>query len=403
MGTKGGAVMCGATAIIDRLCGVEGDRRPGSPGNRQAVAYVAARFADAGWAVDVPDFPCLDWTGGTGRVVVRDAVVPIVPSPYGLGVRTAGPVRVVRTVDDLRRPDLTGSVLVATGELTTAPLTPKRYPFYQSDHDAEVIEAIESARPQVVLAITGTHPDLCGAVDPFPWIEDGDFPIPAASVRAAEAGLLLTHEGDIASVEVEAERRPSVAQNVVARRGPHGARLTIAAHIDTKPGTPGAVDNAASVAALVLAAERLGDRPLPIGVELLAVNGEDHFAAPGERAWLEDNEGALDQIELFVNADGAGYRRGRTAYSFYNVDDERRKSMRRVLDEFEHLVEGPAWFQSDHAIFAGLGRPALAFTTELVSEMLVELFHAPTDTPDQVAPERVSELATALERLVMTW
>ena len=180
--------------------------------------------------------------------------------------------------------------------------------------------------------------------------------------------------------------------------------MTVCAHIDTKPGTPGAVDNATGVAALALLAERLSEhQELPVGVELLAVNGEDHFAGPGEVAWLADNEGKLDSIELFINIDGAGYRRGRTAFSLYNVDDQRSASIRRKLDDVADLVEGPPWYQSDHAIFAMQGRPALAFTTEFLEEMLDELFHADTDTADQVAPERIESLATALEYLITSW
>ncbi len=176
------------------------------------------------------------------------------------------------------------------------------------------------------------------------------------------------------------------------------------AHIDAKPGTPGAVDNAAGVVALISVAERLARRDeLPVGVELLAVNGEDHFAAPGERAWLAANEGRLDAIELFINIDGAGYRRGRTSFSFYNLDTDRADRSRQIFDGFDDLIEGPPWYQSDHAIFAMQGRPALALTTEYGEEMLGELFHAPTDTPDQVATERILGVAEALEALIVAW
>ncbi len=180
--------------------------------------------------------------------------------------------------------------------------------------------------------------------------------------------------------------------------------MTVCAHIDTKPGTPGAVDNAAGVATLVLLADRL--RPfdeLPIGVELLAVNGEDHFAAAGEVAWLTANRDQLDAIELFINIDGAGYHRGRSAYSFYNVDDRRSTIAKGLFGSIDDLVEGPPWYQSDHAILAMQGRPALAFTTELFDEMLVELFHAATDTIDQVSADRITSLATALQRLITGW
>jgi aminopeptidase YwaD len=391
-------------SVVDRLCSVVPDRRPGSAGNDEAVSFVAQVLEDAGWDVSLPEFDCLDWVGGGAFIEVGDATVRAVPSPYGLGVDAVGPLRVVTTSDDLARPDLAGAVVVVAGELVSEPMTPKSYPFYGSDEHAAIISAIEDARPVAVIAVTGKHPELCGALDPFPWIEDGNFDIPAAALRPIDAGRLLESDGQLAHVVIEASRIPSTARNIVARRGSQDRRVTVCAHIDTKPGTPGAVDNATGVAALVLLAERLHEHEeLPIGVELLGVNGEDHFAGPGEVAWLVANSGQLDAIELFVNIDGAGYRRGRTAFSFYNVDDQRTTAARGLLEGFDDLIEGPPWYQSDHAIFALQGKPALAFTTELIDEMLAELFHADTDTVDQVAPERITNLAAALEHLITNW
>lgn len=393
-----------AAAIVEALCSVTVDRRPGSAGNDEAVDYVGRAMADAGWSVTTPEFDCLDWVGGDGSIRVAGQQIPITPSPYGLGVDATGPIRVLGSVEDLRTADLGGSVAVVNGDLVAEPMTPKAFPFYGSDEHTEIIHLLEARRPAVVVAVTGKHPELCGALDPFPWIEDGDFEIPAASIRPADADVLLASEGRSAAVEIDARRIPSRARNVVARRGPAGPRLTVCAHIDTKPGTPGAVDNATGVAALMLLADALGrHEELPIGVELLAVNGEDHFAGPGEVAWLAANEGRLDDIELFINIDGAGYRRGATAYSFYNVDDAIAAGARGVFRDRPDLVEGPPWFQSDHAIFAMQGRPALAFTTEFVQEMLAELFHSEHDTIDQVDPDLIVSLAGALCDLVVGW
>ena len=390
--------------IVEQLCRVVPDRRPGSSGNGDAVDYVARRFREAGWDVSLSEFACLDWVGGEGEVTIGAESVRLVPSPYGLGVDAAGPVRIATRKQDLSSGDIGDSVLVVAGDLVSEPLTPKAYPFYGSDEHTAIIEALEVAQPIAIVSVTGKHPALCGALDPFPWIEDGDFEIPAAAVRPSDAGVLLESEGKRAGISIEARRIPSNARNVVARRGPSDRRLVVCAHIDTKPGTPGAVDNAAGVAALVTLADQLGhDRELSVGVELLAVNGEDHFAAPGEVAWLEANEGRLDTIELFINIDGAGYREGATAFSFYNVDPQRADTTREAFTRFDDLVEGPQWFQSDHAIFAMGGRPALAFTTELVKEMLAELFHADTDTPDHIEPARIVNIATAMETLITDW
>ncbi len=401
---EGVALVARVLSVVDRLCSVVPDRRPGGVGNDESVGFVAQLLEEAGWDVSLPEFDCLDWVGGDSLVRVGDATTQVVPSPYGTGIDAVGPIRVVTRSDDLDRPDLRGAVVVVSGELVLEPMTPKSYPFYGSEEHTEIISALEDARPVAVVAVTGKHPELCGALDPFPWIEDGDFNIPVAAVRPTDVGCLLESEGEMAHVMIEATRIPSTARNIVARRGPQDRRVTVCAHIDTKPGTPGAVDNATGVAALVALADRLHKHEeLPVGVELLAVNGEDHFAGPGEVAWLAANSGQLDAIELFINIDGAGYRRGRTAFSLYNADDQRSANAKRVFDGFDDLVEGPPWYQSDHAIFAMQGKPALAFTTEFIDEMLVELFHADTDTVDQGAPERITNLAAAIELLITNW
>lgn len=403
--STGSAVMSNhILKLVEQLCAVDPDRRPGSQGNEDAVELVAGRLRKAGWDVSLPEFEVLNWVGGDATLSVGSDSVPIVPSPYGMPVDATGPVRVVDSSEDLSGTDLNGAILVVTGGLVSEPLTPKGFPFYRSEEHTRIIERLEAARPAAIIAVTGKYPELCGALDPFPWIEDGDFEIAAAAVRPVDAVHLTSSETTTGRVSIQAHRIPSTARNIVAQRGPSDPRLVVCAHIDSKPGTPGAVDNAAGVAALVVLAERLAQHDeLPLGIELLAVNGEDHFAAPGEVAWLAANEGLLDAIELFINIDGAGYRRGRTAFSFYNVEAERVDGIKGAFASFDDLVEGPPWYQSDHAIFAMQGRSSLALTTEFMEEMLSELFHAETDAPDQVAPARIASIAAALEAVILTW
>ena len=395
-----------ASEIITRLCSAIPDRRPGGPGNAQATEYVADLLSGLGWPVEQREFTCVDWRTDGGALAVGGSSIDVTPSPYGCGVSAAGPLRILRSRDDVQRPDLGGAVVVLDGDLAAEPLTPKAYPFYGSDDHSALIGELESAAPAAVLAITGRYPALCGALDPFPLIEDGDFAIPTGNVRPEDSALILGNDGESCEVEIRSERWIATARNIVASRGPRSSRLTVAAHIDTKPGTPGAVDNAAGVAAVALLAGLLSPTRHPsldVGLELLVVNGEDHYAAPGEVAWLSDNEHTLDDVALFINIDGAGYRVGRTAYSTYNVPAAVQSRIEAAFEGRDDLIQGPDWYQSDHAIFALQGRPALAFTTEHVDEMLESLFHAPTDTPDKVDAALVVGIAGALEELVPRW
>ena len=404
--TATGGLVDRARQHLDALCSVLPDRRPGSAGNREAVDYVAAALVASGWNLGFQEFDCLDWETEGGTLKIGDTVLEPTPSPYGRGVTASGPIRVLRHLEDLGRKDLVGSIAVVTGELASEPLTPKAFPFYGSEVHSHIVSELEAADPAAIIAITGIYPELCGALDPFPLIEDGDFDIPTANLRPEDAVLLLEGEGRSASVEIRSIRKHSRARNVIGMRGPQSPRVTVIAHVDTKPGTPGAVDNAAGVVVLLLLAELLdaARHPnLPIGVELLAVNGEDHYAAPGELAWLEVNGEALDEILLVVNIDGAGYVRGKSAFSTYNVEGDVAGHVDRVFGARDDFLRGPEWFQSDHAIFAMRGRPAVAITTEYVQEMLATLFHSADDTPDQVDVDLVVGIARAIEELIATW
>ena len=60
----------------------------------------------------------------------------------------------------------------------------------------------------------------------------------------------------------------------------------ICAHIDSKMGTPGALDNASGTTVLLLLAELLADYRGSLGVDIAAINGEDYYSVTGEIVYL---------------------------------------------------------------------------------------------------------------------
>ena len=151
------ALLASADTHLRALCAVVPDRRPGSAGNRAATDYVADAMSEAGWSVELQEFSCLDWYTEGGFMRIGDADVEVTPSPYGLGVTTSGPVRVLSHIGDLERNDLTGAVVVLTGALAVEPLTPKGYPFYGSEDHERIVACLPTSfsfvcaprRPQV--------------------------------------------------------------------------------------------------------------------------------------------------------------------------------------------------------------------------------------------------------------
>ena len=148
-------------------------------------------------------------------------------------------------------------------------------------------------------------------------------------------------------------------------------------------------------------AELLQNYSGPVPVELVPFNGEDNYSVAGQKLYLARNEGRLGDIRLNVNLDGLGWRGSPTAYSFYECPDLLTVEIRKVFNGYPELVEGPAWPQGDHMIFAMSGVPAVAITTEKFSELEHDIAHTEKDMPDLVDPAKLVATAQALHDLVV--
>lgn len=390
--------MLDLAGLLDHLCAVTPDRRPGSPGNHAAVDLVAAQLDDVGWKVQTPRFPVSCWEGEPGWLRLADRAWPVAPSPYSLGWQGGAAVHPASTEADLAA-DHGGAIVLLHGEVASAPLTPKGYPFYGSERDARIVAQLEACGATAVLAITGRAPEIAGSVEPFALIEDGAFLVPTGNLGAAHGTELLAALAEsppdtAADLLLLSRRWNASARNILASRGRQDGRVTVVAHIDSKPGTPGAVDNASGVVVLARVAELLTDAPPDIGVELLFVNGEDHYAAPGEQHYLATTD--LTKIRLAINVDGAGYRGGPTAFSSYGPVDE--------LDlaplAAEGLVPGPPWPQSDHMVFAMSGVPAIALTSWDLTTLMQHVTHSAHDTPELVDVDLLEAAAQGIARVI---
>lgn len=389
-----------ASAYLARLCLLEG-RPPGSGLNRIATADLAREFSARGLRVACPEFDCLTWTGGAATLSAGGTSFDVHPSPFGLGCAVRGPLVVVTTVDELAAADLSGAVVLLRADIAREQLMPTNFPFYNPDEHRRVIALLNEDRPLAVVSAPAPSPTSVGAVYPYPLIEDGDFNIPVAHMTAKEGARLAAFAGQMVDLEIVSRRRMSRGTNVVARAGPPDARrVVVCAHIDSRAGTPGALDNGTGVAVLLLLAELLRGYTGGLGVELLAVNGEDYYAASGELLYLEQNRGAMNSIALAVNLDAAGYVDGRTAWSLYGVPDALADTVRRSLASWPGLVEGEPWYQSDHMVFAQNGVPAMAITSERFLEVQARFAHSPEDLPALVDITRLVETARALHALI---
>ncbi len=390
-----------ARQYLRTLCAGISSRRVGSKGNRAATDYVAHSFTALRWQVECPSFACIDWNQQGAVLAVEGIRFHALPSPYTLGCEVRAPLVGASTIQELEGAEITGRIVLLRGEIAKEQLMPKNFVFYNPDHHKRIIGLLESKRPQAIIAATTRDPGMAGAESPFALIEDGDFDIPSVYVTDDEGKRLAAHCGQTVSLAIRAERAPATGCNVIARRGgDHTRRIVLFAHIDAKNGTPGAIDNATGIATLLLVAELLADYAGRFGIEIVALNGEDYYAAPGEMQYLKLNEGKFAEIVLGINLDGAGYREGHTAYSLYDCPSDVAGVIRSTFGAHKGLIEGEPWYQSDHGLFLMNARPALALTSDRFTELWTEIAHTPKDTVEIVDPGKLVEAAAALSELL---
>jgi aminopeptidase YwaD len=390
-----------AEKYLKHLCLDIPTRRVGTQGNRDANEFLAEKFASCGFEVERQPFECIDWTQGIASLSVGGDQFEVQVGPFTVGCQARAPLIVVSTVKELESVDVQNKILLLRGEITREQLMPKNFPFYNPEEHKHILSLMEMKEPAAILTATGRNPETAGAVYPFPMIEDGDFDIPSAFMTEEEGAQLASHADEEAALVIEAKRHPSNGFNLVARKGRSNRRVIISAHIDAKDNTPGALDNAASVVVLLLLAELLKDYEGKLGIELVPFNGEDHYSAAGEKAYLKANEDSLNQVLFNINLDALGSHQGKTVYSFYEFPEGLKGKIEKVFTAQEGFIEGQPWFQSDHMVFVMNGIPALAITSENFVEILTELAHTSEDNIEKVDCNKVIATSLALHELLM--
>jgi aminopeptidase YwaD len=386
---------------LKTLCAVKPNRRTGSPGNREAVRFFAREIRRWGYRIDTMPFPCLDHRAGKARLACGGRSFKVMTSPYSLGGDVAEELIAVSTIGELEKRGCRGAILLMRGALCAEQLMPKNFVFYNPDRHKRIYALLEEKRPAAIVAATGRNPDLVGALYPYPLIEDGDFDIPSAYCTAAEGRRIAALAGRAFRLRIDARRIPAKAWNVVARKNPRAAhKIVLCAHIDAKEDTPGASDNAAGTVVLLLVAEMLRGYTGGMGVEIVALNGEDNYSAGGQMDYLRRYGEELDRIVVAVNIDDVGYVKGRSAYSLYGCPAPIARVAERVFGAYRGIIRGEQWHQGDHMIFVQKGRPAIAFTAERMRELMRKVTHTPADTPRIVDSRKLVEVAEALKALV---
>ncbi len=392
-----------AESYLQILCLDLPDRRVGSDGNQAATRFFADVLNSFAFRTESQEFNCLDWEQGAVRLTSAGGDFDVFTSPYSLGCQLKAPLVMAGKLEELAESQAAGQILLLHGELAREQLMPKNFTFYNPESHQQIIALLETKDPGAIVAATGRNPELAGGMYPFPLIEDGDFDIPSVYMTEEEGKRLAKLAGQEVALEIEATRIPSKGYNVIGRKGLEDGheRLVVCAHIDAKDDTPGALDNAAGVIVLLLLAELMQDYSGRLNLELVALNGEDHYSAQGQKDYLKHAMDSFGEVVLAVNIDAAGYIKGQTEYSLYECPELVARLAHQAFAAGNGFAEGAPWYQSDHSIFIQNGVPAMAITSAHFMKLSTEITHTQKDRPELVDTGKLVNSALALQALIL--
>lgn len=354
------------------LCDVIGARPTGSDANKAAVRYAADAFKKLGFDVTLQEFPCMDWKNEGAQLTVDGVEVEVAAAEYSTPCNVTGKLVCVSTIQELQATDFQNKICVMYGELCKEPLMAKSMIFWNPEEHKAIIRELEAKQPLAIITVSFL-PDV-----PVPIIQDGDFNIPCAALRGDLLDVLLNSKED-ASLQIITERQPTTAANVIATYGKGPGKVSFSAHIDTKPTTPGALDNGSGVAVLLALASKIVNTEYPYQIEFALFNGEDYYSNPGEILFMQSYLKTPDDYVCAFNVDGVGMKDSSTSYSFYECPDDLQKRIDTFAATCQDIEKIEPWPMGDHMIFAGSGVPAVAITATHIFSLMEAVMHTPKD------------------------
>jgi aminopeptidase YwaD len=385
------------------LCRETGERCVGSRGNILATNFFEKELAGIGWDTRKTEFDAIDWEENGAILRSDNSFFDVKVSPYSLPFSGEGILASATTTSELESLNMKDKILLLSGDIAREQLMPKNFVFYNPEEHQKIIALLEKGEPKAIICATGRNAALAGGVYPFPLIEDGDFDIPSVYMTEEEGKKLIQLACKNIFLESGSKRIPGKGYNVIATRGSSSARrIVVTAHIDAKKGTPGAIDNATGIVVLILLAEHLSDYNGENLIELVALNGEDYYAVPGQMNYIMSNQGKFNEMLLNINIDGAGYKEGPSALSLFDLPDRFLTLVHEVIGKYDGLTEGIQWPQGDHSIFLQYGVPAIAVSSKWFIDNIdgQDITHTPKDDIDIVDYMKLIEISEALNDLI---
>jgi aminopeptidase YwaD len=142
-------------------------------------------------------------------------------------------------------------------------------------------------------------------------------------------------------------------------------------------------------------AESLTRRHLPVGLEWLAVNGEENGGL-GDAEYLRRREGELEHLLAVINVDGVGQQLGANSITMLGASRSFEDQVRKVHQQYPGVAWVDPWYESDHSAFFWRGVPCIA----LSSVGVANVNHLPADTIAWISPAKLDEVVSLVTDVV---
>jgi aminopeptidase YwaD len=375
---------------LTHLCVEIGPRPIGSKENQAAAAYIQGFLKARGLVVERQEFPCPIWKEIDTQLEVDGQKLVAAANYFSPPCDVTAPALVMGTIAELEAAELEGRVGVMHGELMKGTGFSAKSAAHFPEHVRKAVDLLEEKKPAALVTINSKTSCL------ERLIRDWEFSIASVTVPA-EAGLTLLKSSDqTLRLRIDSRQSPSHFCNVVARKeGSKPDQVVLLAHFDTMANTPGASDNGTGVAVLLALAEVFAQRDLAIGLEWIAVNGEENGGL-GDAQYMRHMENKLEHALAVINVDGAGQCLGANSITAMGASQSFQEQVRQVHTRYPGVAWSGPWYESDHSAFLWRGVPCVPIS----SIGGVNITHLPTDTIEWISPAKLREVVSLIVDVV---
>jgi len=371
------------------------ERPVGTDSNNMVIGMIETKLIEMGYTIKSLPFDCNVWQQGLSLIKIGGKEFTVEPSPFSEPFVGNGQLCTAKTVEALQDIECQGAILILTGEITQAPLSPKNYPFYYPDEHKKIITLLEQKQPAAIIAVTGQS--TLNGKNPFSLFEDGNFLIPSANISQGIYENIITFINagiTTAELTINSRKKTSRSRQIIASKKSNKSKgkIILSAHMDSKYDTLGALDNATGVAVLLEVAVSIDTSVYDIDV--VPFNSEEYYGANGELEYLKLL--GAEKIVLMINIDSPCHKNSKTAISFYNFDDTIQAIADKIMLLSAKVVRGSEWYAGDHVPFVFRSIPCLVATSSDFFDGALEYTHTPKDTIETIETELIKYSAKYL-------